>query len=256
MTAAESALRPEKLPQSPSSFQPIAHALLAEADYLEGNRDGAIKHAERALDLGHERASSLEPLLAEAFAESGDAKRAISMLENFVKANPSDTDAAKQLERPRNPESAGADGGAPGTPSATSFSRMNTKALELPIRSNWLPPDVDDRVPAVEPEAVCSLEEILPKVADQLITLIRNVDHFTATETVADEAINKWGLVSSSEKRKFDYLVSIEQIPSGTLDCGRVSQQRRQGRGVSRRLHHQWTARTSDGFSSLVCWEL
>ena len=198
----------------PSSWR--AHALLAEADYLQGNHDEAIKHAERARDLGHERAASLEPLLAAALAESGDAKRAISILEDYVKAIPSDTDALKQLERLRSPESARADGG-PGTLDATSFSRMNAKALELPIRSNWLPPDVDDRVPAVEPEAVCSLDEILPKVADQLVTLIRNVDHFTATETVADEAINKWGVVSSSEMRKFDYLVSIEQIPSGSL---------------------------------------
>lgn len=137
------------------------------------------------------------------------------MLEDYMKASPSDTDAVKQLERLRSLESAGADG-APGRPDATSFSGMNAKALELPIRSNWLPSDVDDRVPAVEPEAVCSLDEILPRVADQLVTLIHNVDHFTATETVADEAINKWGVVSSSEKRKFDYLVSIEQIPSGT----------------------------------------
>jgi tetratricopeptide (TPR) repeat protein len=199
----------------PSSWR--AHALLAEADYLEGNRDEAMKHAERALDLGHERAASLEPLLAAELAESGDAKRAISILENYVKANPSDTDAVKQLERLRNPESPVADGGAPGTLGTTSFSTMNAKVLELPIRPNWLPPDVDDRIPAVEPEAVCSLDEILPKVADQLVALIRNVDHFTATETVADETINKWGVVSSSEKRKFDYLVSIEQIPSGHL---------------------------------------
>ena len=199
----------------PSSWR--AHALLAEADYLEGNRDEAMKHAERALDLGHERAASLEPLLAGTLAESGDAKRAISILENYVKANPSDRDAVKQLERLRNPESAGADGGAPRTLGATSLARMSAKAVELSIRSNWLPPDVDDRVPAVEPEAVCSLDDILPKVADQLVKFIRSVDHFTATETVADETINKWGVVSSSEKRKFDYLVSIEQIPSGRL---------------------------------------
>ena len=199
----------------PSSWR--AHALLAEADYLEGNRDEAVKHAERALDLGHERAASLEPLLAAALAESGDTTQAISILENYVKANTSDTDAVKQLARLRDPESAGADGGAPGTPGAPSFSRINAKALELPVRSNWLPPDVDDRVPAVDPVAICSLDEILPKVADQLVALIHNVDHFTATETVADETINKWGVVSSSEKRKFDYLVSIEQIPSGRL---------------------------------------
>ena len=199
----------------PSSWR--AHAMLAEADYLEGNRDEAMKHAERALDLGHDRAASLEPLLAAALAESGDAKRAISILENYAKANPSDMDAVKQLERLRNPESASPEGGAPGALGANSFSRLSAKALELPIRSNWLPPDVDDRVPAVESEAVCSLDEILPKVADQLVTFIRNVDHFTATETVADETINKWGVVSASEKRKFDYLVSIEQIPLGRL---------------------------------------
>jgi tetratricopeptide (TPR) repeat protein len=199
----------------PSSWR--AHALLAEADYLDGNRDDAVKHAKRALDLGHERAASLEPLLAGMVAESGDTKRAISILEEYVKANPSDMDAAKQLERLRNPETATTDGGAPGALRASSFSRLNAKALELPIRSHWMPPDVDDRVPSVEPGAICSLDEILPKVGDQLVALIHDVDRFTATETVVDETIDKWGVVSSSEKRKFDYLVSIEQVSSGHL---------------------------------------
>ncbi len=36
-------------------------------------------------------------------------------------------------------------------------------AIALPLPSNWLPPDVDESVPPVEPKIVCLLEEVVQK---------------------------------------------------------------------------------------------
>jgi len=49
--------------------------LLAQADFLQGKYDDAVKEAERSIDLGHERAASVRPLLAHALFERGEPKR-------------------------------------------------------------------------------------------------------------------------------------------------------------------------------------
>jgi tetratricopeptide (TPR) repeat protein len=195
----------------PSSWR--AHALLAEAQYMQGNRDRAIEHAERALDLGHDRAASLEPFLAGLLVERGDTDRGVQVLQEYVRANPSDSAAAKELEQWKNPEAVAAVGHA----SASSDLAAVSAATALPVPSNWLPPDVDEKIPTVEAGAACSLEEVLQKVGDQLVSLIHNVDRFTATESIVDETINKWGVASNPEKRKFAYLVSISEIRPGFL---------------------------------------
>jgi len=81
----------------PSSWR--AQALLAEADYMQSKREDAIKHGERALELGHQRAISLQPFLAGMLAEAGKKERAIQLLQRYLKENPSDDVAAKQLEK-------------------------------------------------------------------------------------------------------------------------------------------------------------
>lgn len=198
----------------PSSWR--AHAIFAEAIYLQGNRDEAIKQAERALDLGHQNAAAVEPFLAGLVAESGDTGRAKQILEEFLKDNPSNAAAAKQLEQLNHPEVASS--AAPlSSPVASTLATMNAATLELPVRSNWLPPDVDERVPAVDATPSCNLDEVLHKAGDQVVALVHNVERFSATEWVVDESISKWGVASPWDKRKFDYIVSIQQIRPGIL---------------------------------------
>jgi tetratricopeptide (TPR) repeat protein len=196
----------------PSSWR--AHALLAEAEYMQGNRDEAIILAERALELGHERAAPLQPFLAGVLAEAGDRDRAIRVMQDYLKANPSDAVAAKQLEQWQNPSVVPAVDHASMTAKLTAVS---TAATALPIPSNWLPPDVDEKMPPVESGAVCSLDDVVQKAGDRLVALVHEVDRFTATESLVDQTFNKWGAVSSSEKRSFTYMVSIQEIRPGFL---------------------------------------
>jgi hypothetical protein len=80
-----------------------------------------------------------------------------------------------------------------------------------------MPPDVDDKMPPVEPGAACALDEVVQNAGKRLEELVKNVDRFTATELVSDESINKWGQPSSPEKAQFDYIVSMEETRRGAL---------------------------------------
>ena len=198
----------------PSSWR--AQALLAEAEYMQRNRDDAIKHCERALELGHQRAASLQPFLAGMLAEAGEKERAIQVLQRYLKESPSDDVVTKQLEKWTN--SGGTERGDAALVTLE-LQAITAAATALPIPSNWMPPDVDENVPPVEPGAACALDEVVRKAGDQLVTLVHDLDRFTATESVVDQSISKWGVASAADRRKFNYLVSIKEIRPGVLSA-------------------------------------
>ena len=196
----------------PSSWR--AHMLMAEANLFEGKYQDTVKEAERAIELGHDRAASVQPLLAHALFESGEKDRAIHVLQDYVAAHPADTNAAKLLERLKNPPVPGKPGSAVVADAKT---EVSTEPEPIPIASNWLPPDVDEKIPPVEPGAACVINDVVQKAGQQLLTFVHDVDRFTATETLTHESINKYGIAASPEKRKFDYLVSIQDLRPGYL---------------------------------------
>jgi tetratricopeptide (TPR) repeat protein len=236
----------------PSSWR--SHALLAEAFLLQGSLDEAVQQAERALELGHGPARDIEPLLATALAGRGDTKRAMSILQAFLMEHPADATVKRQLENlqtsrvavVRNADMApanqmGSQNIAYVVPDLQ-FESLQTSQLPagnrsalssaheivvpdlipavsaLPLPSNWLPPEVDERVPPVEPGAVCALDDVLQKAGKRIQELVSNVDRFTATESLKHETINRWGLPSSAETRKFDYVVGVEEVRPGQLN--------------------------------------
>jgi len=230
-----------------------SHALLAEALLLEGSLDEAIQQAERALELGHGPATVIEPLLATALAGHGETKRAISILQAFLKDHPADAIAKRQLESLQTSQFAvvkkndvfaanqiGSQdianvvpeiqlehlqtsrlpvGGGPAPTNANEIvvPDLIPTVTALPLPSNWLPPDVDERVPPVERDAACALDDVLERAGKRVQEFVSNVDRFTATELLKHESINKWGFANSPETRKFDYVVSVEEIRPGFL---------------------------------------
>src|SRR5260370_39573405 len=77
--------------------------MLADASLRQGLLDESIKHAERALELGHGQAVIIQPLLAQALRLHGDNERAIQVLQAYLLDNVADGAAAKQLENLRFP---------------------------------------------------------------------------------------------------------------------------------------------------------
>jgi tetratricopeptide (TPR) repeat protein len=197
----------------PTSWR--AHAVLADAYLRQGLLDESIRQAERALELGHGEAGIVQPLLARALYSRGDQRRAIQVLQAYLKENASDAAAAKRLEDFLTPFESVKE---PRSTTASTTSPQPLLATSALLPSNWLPPDIDERVPSVESGGACNLEEVIAKSGNRIQELIANVDQFTATEAVTHVSINKWGLPSPPNKFEFNYVVSIKKNRLGLLN--------------------------------------
>lgn len=199
---------------APSSWR--AHALLAEDLVLQRKYDDAVKQAELAIQLGHERAAIIQPILARALAARGDREEATKILQAYVDAHPSDAAAGKDLAVLKDPRAviAPSDSAA----AASEMTAMTKDATALPVPSNWLPPDVDETVPPVVAGASCDVNDVVGKAGKQIMVLVADVDRFAATETLTHESINKYGMASAPEKRKFNYVASIQEVQHGFLN--------------------------------------
>jgi tetratricopeptide (TPR) repeat protein len=208
----------------PSSWRP--HVILAEAYYLQHSRDEAIKEAERAMELGRGQAAIIQPLLARCLSERGDRDKAVSTLQVYLQDHAADAAAKKQLESLLNPEARATSTDVAGSTNEMDISALIAAAKALPVPSSWMPPDVDDKTPPVEPGAACALDEVVLNTGKRLQELVKNVDRFTATELVTDESVNKWGLPSMPEKAQFDYIVSMEETRRGALSVEEYRERR------------------------------
>jgi tetratricopeptide (TPR) repeat protein len=208
----------------PSSWRP--HAVLAEAYYLQHSRDDAIKEAERAMELGRGQAAIIQPLLAQCLAERGDRDKAVSTLQVYLQDHAADAAAKKQLESLLNPKVPATSTDVAGSTNEMDMSALIAAAKALPVPSSWMPPDMDDKMPPVEPGAACALDEVVQNAGKRLQELVKNVDRFTATELVTDESVNKWGLPSMPEKAQFDYIVSMDETRRGALSVEEYRERR------------------------------
>jgi Flp pilus assembly protein TadD len=198
---------------SPTAWR--AHALLAEALVLQHQDADAVKEARRAQELGHEQAAVVQPVLARALADTGEREEAVRVLQGYVQTHPTDTAASKNLEILKNPD-------VKITPSdaaaeASEMSALSKEAASLPLSANWLPPDVDESVPPVVAGKSCDLDDVVSKAGKRITELISDVDRYAATETLTHESIDKNGIASAPEKRKFNYVASIQEVRHGYL---------------------------------------
>lgn len=186
---------PDFTSHGPHSWR--THANLAEAYLQQGLAEEAIEEAEQALKLGQGKAAAVQPLLARALADHGDKERAIGVLQAYLKDHHADV-AAKTLLESLKPALAAA-------------------VTSPPLRSSWLPPDVDEWVPPVEPGGACTLDDVLLETGKRVKEFVSDVDRFTATESLEHETISKSGVASRPQTRKFDYVVSVAEYRPGLL---------------------------------------
>jgi len=103
-------------------------------------------------------------------------------------------------------------------PGKSNSATTTPSPTSVPHDSRWLPPDVDVNVPPVEFGSSCNLAQVLLKAGAQIQEIVANLERFTATENLLQETINKSGKVSGTERRKYNYLVSIHEIQPGIFD--------------------------------------
>ena len=190
-----------------------AQAVLAEASLGNGSANEAIRHAERAMELGHEEAASVSPLLARSFAA-----RAVEVFEAYLKSHPEDVAARKQLEGLNAPSKLHASEQPNTDLKDLAEATTPAKPAARTGDTRWLPPEVGENPPPVEPGTACDLNEVLEKGGKRIEEFVGNVDRFTATESLLHETIARSGNVFESEKRKYDYVVSITEVRPGVLD--------------------------------------
>ena len=222
LSLSEALLREEKLRDAeaygkraveadPNSWR--GHAILANVFLKENLAEEAVKEADRAIELGHGQAAAVEPFLVRALIAAGNSERAEKLLQEYVREHPGDAAARKQLERLESPVVLVSSSAV--TPAEGKPSTVTETAVSLPLPSNWLPPDVDEKVPPVEEGAACPMDEVLGKAGKRVEEFVKNVDRFTASELLKHESINKWGFAESPETRKFDYVAKIDQYRPG-----------------------------------------
>ena len=66
--------------------------------------------------------------------------------------------------------------------------------------------------------ATCNVDDVVRKAGKQIMVLVSDVDRFAATETLTHESIDKYGMASAPEKRKFNYVASIQEVQQGFLN--------------------------------------
>jgi tetratricopeptide (TPR) repeat protein len=223
LSLSEALIREQKLPDAesyvkraveanPNSWR--GHAILADVLLKEKLAEGAAKEADRAIELGHGQATAVEPLLVRALLAGGKKERAEKVLQAYVREHPGDAAAREQLDVLQTPVVL-ASSTKEATPTPGNPSGAAETAVALPLPSNWLPPDIDEKIPPVEPMAACALDEVVERVGKRVEEFVKNVDRFTAIESLKHESINKWGFAESPETRKFDYVASIQQYRPG-----------------------------------------
>src|SRR5277367_1580536 len=195
----------------PSSWR--AQAVLASAYSRKNNNPEALQHAERAVELGHAQADTVAPMLAYLLASSGNKDRAIEVLQNYLKDHPTNTDAKAQLDRIQKGEFIVVS--ATNTAEAAAVASATTAIIPA---SNWLPADVDEKIPPVDSAGGCDVAAVVAATGKRVEELMHNVDRYTATESLFHESINKWGAPDSKASRKFNYVASITEMRPGIFN--------------------------------------
>ena len=185
----------------PNAWRP--HALYAEACLKQGLAEEAIQQARLAQELGHEKTAVVQPILAAALSKQGNTEEAKSILQEYVKGHPADEHAKKQLATLQAPLTLSLE--------PEPVPSVSEGIVDL-LPSSWMPPDIDENVGTLEPGAVCDLGEVQRHVAERIEEFLKNVDRFTATESLQHESINKWGQASLPINRVFNYVVEVKEL--------------------------------------------
>lgn len=201
----------------PSSWrfeEQLANAYLRHKEY-----DKAQTHSEHAIELGKDRAAGARLILAQALVQRDDKPRAVRTLQSFVEAQPNDSHAAAarqmiallQKVEPTAPEAAPIE---TRPPSATTAAL----AADLTPPPNWMPPDVDESMPVVEPGVACPLQQVQDESAKRVHDFIDSVNKITATEKLDNELLDHSGFPSVRESRSFSYVVDIQEVRKGMFN--------------------------------------
>jgi tetratricopeptide (TPR) repeat protein len=201
---------------APNSWR--AHTLLATTLLRQHSYAEAVTHAERAMDLGKGQANASLLILGQALAAEHQNDQAIAALKDYLSGKPPQQQA-QAVEKLIASLNAGPSGPTEATLGGVTTSYENEAVAndvpELPLTSaalHWLPANVDDTVPSVEPGVACSLDDVVKNASARVTDLPALVDRYTATEILHHEEVNAAGYAAHVDNLSFNYLASIREI--------------------------------------------
>jgi tetratricopeptide (TPR) repeat protein len=191
---------------------------LAEAYLLNEDYDQVRKHAERAIELGKDRAAEAQFVLAQALLHTNSPQGALKALDVYMASQPSGPRAAagrQMLATLRPAEQPILSAAA--TASATPVSNKSTASIteELVPPPNWMPPDVDESMPPVESAAGCPLQKVQDDAGKRVSEFVDAVNRIAATESLENELIDRSGLPVRRVSRNYSYVASVQQVRPG-----------------------------------------
>jgi tetratricopeptide (TPR) repeat protein len=195
------------------------HERLAETYLNQRQYEEAQKHAQRALELGKERAAETQFVLAQAFLQRNDPQAAMKALTAFLASRPPGpraVEAQKLLDTLLKPElTAQAPIANAPAPANTSQPSAPSLVADLMPPPKWMPPDVDDSMPAVESTAGCPLQKIQEEAGNRVSDFVDAVNRIAATESLDNEVIDHSGLPIRRASRNYSYVASVQQVRPG-----------------------------------------
>ena len=199
---------------APNSWR--AHNFLAMALLRQGLYAESVTHAERAMELGKGQANGALLVLGQALAAEHQNDQAIAALKDYLAGKPQQQTAeavqkliARLKETPSTPAAAAVIGGV--TYESVSLAK---DIPDVPLRAalHWLPANIDEGVPPVEPSVSCSLDDVIKEASARVTDLPGLVDRYTATEVLHHEELNSAGYADHVADLSFNYLASIREI--------------------------------------------
>jgi Flp pilus assembly protein TadD len=186
------------------------HLLLAAAYSKAGRLSEAETHAQRAIDLAHEKGAGARFLLGEIQQAEGKLPEAQKTLQELAAKFPGDPSAAEARKRLASLSAPRL--GAPSEPAPLANLPVPvTPSIELlPANERpWAPLDIDSHEFPLAQNAPCSAEEILPRAQHRLKSQLQNFEKFTATEHIDHQEIDRLGRPGPVKSRDFSYIVFV-----------------------------------------------
>jgi tetratricopeptide (TPR) repeat protein len=203
----------EAAPNSWRAQSLMANVLLRQNSYTE-----AVTHAQRAVELGKEQASPALLILGQALAAEQQNDQAIAALKDYLASKPPEQQAQavqKLIARLSDAPSPSVRTTVGGVTTSLEDGALASDVPDLPPTAaalHWLPPNVDDAVPAVEPSVSCPLDDVIKNASARVQELPAVVDRYTATEVLHQEDVNNAGIAERVADLSFNYVASVREI--------------------------------------------
>ena len=86
-----------------------------------------------------------------------------------------------------------------------------------PLIASWLPPGIDEKVPYVDPDEPCPLQEITAGTGKRMMEFVSNLEKFSASERVEHYPVDILGIRRDPQIRNFNYVVTVSRTSKGVF---------------------------------------